>query len=357
MNDPISKISLRSFGDVVDLVPYALGFDPADSLVVLLTDTRGRLVITARMDLDDARPPGNLEHLLDGMWRQVPDGSGIIVAYTSDRYDGWDLTHRAVAHQPAMIAQGLVDGDTWYTPDGDTGRFDRYSRVAAGATYAGLSKAASRDDLVAGLTPRPDSPDLDAHLTTIVAQLPRANQTADLATATTTVLNATLGASTLTDVDALTLAALAHHPAARDTALLTITRDNADDHARLWRMVVARSPESVAAPPLFLAGMAAWISGDGASANIAHDLAVTYTPDGMPTPVAILATLNATVTPPTAWDELRADGLTEAHPAIRQAALGTPAPTWETVTPPDPGRHRPEPSTTPPPAPGPGIGF
>ena len=358
MADP-AQIRVRSFGDVADVIPYVLGFEPTESVVVMLTDpVTGAAGVTARVDLADAARPGQIEDLLDSLWSQHPNSAGLIVAYTSHHTDGWDLTHRAIAYQPRIITQGVVDGDTWYTPDGDTGRRDRYSRVATAATYAGLTRASSRADLEAALASPPDSPELIERLDQVIDTLPAANQTGQLATTTKQLIDRTLTADTLSERDALTLAALVHHPVARDTALLTMTRDDSGAHARLWRKVIQQAPESVTVPPLFLAGMAAWMTGDGATANICHDQAVRLTPPGMPSAVTILAALNEAVVPPTAWAELRADGLAQALPDVRHAVLGTPTPRWETVTPPHPDGPRPEPpATNPNPGLNPGYGI
>ena len=53
----------------------------------------------------------------------------------------------------------------------------------------------------------------------------------------------------------------------RDLAWALITPTNAEDHVRLWGGVVARVPPTVAAAPLCLLGMAAWVSGAGALLN------------------------------------------------------------------------------------------
>ena len=62
-------------------------------------------------------------------------------------------------------------------------------------------------------------------------------------------------------------------------ALLSIDRDNAAEHLQLWQAVVNASPAHGADMPLYLAGMAAWVSGDGASATIALERALKADPD------------------------------------------------------------------------------
>ena len=78
--------------------------------------------------------------------------------------------------------------------------------------------------------------------------------------------------------DAVQLAVLAQHPGVRDLALISMTRDNADQHLQLWQNVIHASPAYGADMPLYLAGMAAWITGDGASATIALERSLAAEP-------------------------------------------------------------------------------
>jgi hypothetical protein len=53
----------------------------------------------------------------------------------------------------------------------------------------------------------------------------------------------------------------------RDLAWALMSPSNAEDHVRLWGAVVAHVPPTLAAAPLCLLGMAAWVSGAGALLN------------------------------------------------------------------------------------------
>ncbi len=152
--------------------------------------------------------------------------------------------------------------------------------------------------------------------------------------------------------DAAQLAVLAQHGKARELALLSITRENARDHLALWRDVVNHVPEFGAEAPLFLAGMAAWVAGDGAAANIALERIDEVGEPGPFPPARILAELIDQVVPPSAWDELREDGLRNADPAVRTAVNGAQTPKiWESITQHD-LRPRHQPPDLAPPAPG-----
>lgn len=130
--------------------------------------------------------------------------------------------------------------------------------------------------------------------------------------------------------DAHQLALLVQHPDATDLAVLSITYENARAHLQLWRSVVNHAPNYAAEVPLYVAGMAAWIGGDGPVANIAlqysQDVARTmadYGPDGSP---PLLHDLIGEVVTPDAWAQIRLALLTKADPRVRHeiAASGHP---------------------------------
>src|SRR5262245_62608422 len=67
--DDASVLRVRNPGDLIEAIPYLLGFHPRDSLVIVgLAGTR--VSITARVDLDDLRDAamlaGTLRVLLNG---------------------------------------------------------------------------------------------------------------------------------------------------------------------------------------------------------------------------------------------------------------------------------------------------
>ena len=82
---------------------------------------------------------------------------------------------------------------------------------------------------------------------------------------------------------------------------------NARDHVDLWRDVVRRAPAELRADPAALLGFAAWLSGHGALAWCAVELAQESDPDhGL---AALLTTALSAAVPPTAWEPFGRDGL------------------------------------------------
>lgn len=360
----IPRLRMHHPGEVAELIPYLVGFTPDESLVVIVTRT-GRVEVTARVDLDDIQQPGATEDLLDRIWARFPDADAFLVAYTDDHTAGWNTLHRADAHLSGMADRQtmLIDADTWELPDGETGTINPDGQIATQAADYGLKLRPNRADLQAAFASAPDTDQLATRVGAVLDTLPRPRDTEAILSLTAGLISRSLPdePARVTDPpqahvpldDAIKLAVLTQNPSAQSLAVLSITRDNAPEHLALWRDVVNQVPAFGAEAPLYLAGMAAWVSGDGASAVVALDRCVDLNHGEQPTgQVRLLSQLIDQVVPPTAWDAIRGDVLAAADPRVRAALRTTPAEpeVWETITP-TPIR-RPEARDVPPPAPG-----
>ena len=353
------RLQITSPGEVAQILPYLIGFTPEESLVIAVIDS-SRVAVTARVDIADVREYGQAESLLDRMWARFPEADAYLVAYTADQPTGWALLERCAAHLPAGAAKQtmLIDTDTWQLPDGQTGPADRYGPVAAEASYYGLQRLPSRSELVVGFACPPDTEELTAQVNAALGTLPEPTNTDAVIARMGQLVHQYLptdtepsGSTALNVEDAVQLAVLAQNGKAREVALLAMTRENADGHLNLWRGVVNRVPEFGAEAPLFLAGMAAWVGGEGAAASIALERTERVGEPGPFGPARLLSELIDNVVPPSTWDALRDDGLRNAEPRVRAAIAGDIAPTeWESVPMRDP-RHRPEPPDLAPPPP------
>ena len=360
----IPRLRMHHPREVAELIPYLVGFTPEESLVVIVT-RNSRVEVTARVDLDDIQGPGATEDLLDRIWDRFPDADAFLVAYTDDHTAGWEMLHRADAHlsDRADRQTMLIDHDTWELPDGETGTIDHSGAIAAQAAGYGLKLRPNRADLKASFASAPDTDQLTTQVANVLDTLPPPRDTDAILGLTSDLLRRNLPrdetegagrpAARIPLDDAIKLAVLAQNPSAQSLAVLSITRDNAPEHLALWRDVVNQIPAYGAEAPLYLAGMAAWVSGDGASAVVALDRSLDLNPSGKPTgQVRLLSQLIDQVVPPSNWESIRDNVLADADPRVR-AALHTGAPepeVWETITP-TPIR-RPEPRDVPPPAPG-----
>ncbi len=360
----IPRLQMHHPGEVAELIPYLVGFTPEESLVVIVT-RNGRVEVTARVDLDDIQHPGATEDLLDRIWARFPDADAFLVAYTDDHTTGWNTLHRADAHLAGMAHRRtmLIDADTWELPDGETGTINPDGQIATQAANYGLKLRPTRADLQAAFASAPDTDQLATRVGAVLDTLPRPHDTEAILTLTADLISRNLPdePARVTDPpqahapldDAIKLAVLTQNPSAQSLAVLTITRDNAPEHLALWRDVVNQVPAYGAEGPLYLAGMAAWVSGDGASAAVALDRCIDLNHGEQPTgQVRLLSQLIDQVVPPTAWEAIRGDVLAAADPRVRAALRTTPAEpeVWETITP-TPIR-RPEARDVPPPAPG-----
>ena len=88
----------------------------------------------------------------------------------------------------------------------------------------------------------------------------------------------------------------------RDLAWALITSANAEDHVRLWGGVVARVPPTLAAAPLCLLGMAAWVSGAGALLNCCCERLAQVDPHY--SMGRLLAGISEKALPPSLWQEM-----------------------------------------------------
>lgn len=360
-------LRITSPGEAAQLMPYLVGFTPEESLVVSALRA-GRVEVTARVDLADVREPDAVEALLDRIWERFPDADGFAIAYTADQEAGWQVLARCDSWLPDGCSTMLIDADTWHSPDGSSGTIDTYGNVAAEATYHGLQRLNRRADLESRFASPPDSVELDQQLGAALADLPKPGEKAAILTLTRELITRGLPETAQSGPDphleargplshegAIRLSVLVQHAGARDLALLSINRDNATQHLALWQGVIRASPAYGADMALYLAGMAAWVSGDGASATIALERALESDPKpDRDHPARLLEGLIDRVVPPSSWNSIRRSIADDVDPAVREAlGLGTATerPRWTPIASPL-GSPRPEHEERRPPAPG-----
>lgn len=328
MSKDVPRIRLGSIVEALDMIPHLLGFQPEESLVVLVVEG-GQVQVTARVDLSAVRQPFVLDDLLGRLWQRFPAADAHLVAFTANRELGWRLLGDCDLRlsEPTSRSLTLVDGDTWQGdgPDGPSGRLSgRGSRVAAEAVYHGLVARASREELAATL----DGP-VDAAADPVLVAFER--QEAAVAGTRRTRWPALMGGAIrdfrpdrgIDDDEAARLAIMLRDPDARDVAVLAITREDSEHHRALWTAVVRRCPPGWQGHPLGVLGMACWAGGDGAMLTICLERAELLVPEsGL---VSILGDLLQAVVPPSAWDGLRQDLLRSAAPRVRRAACPPPS--------------------------------
>jgi hypothetical protein len=319
----ISLPAVKTPTDVLAVVPYLLGFTPERSIVVIAMRDR-RVVFQARADVPETDEIAAMAgHLATVVARQRVD-SALIVAYGADA----DVTPTVEVLRESLEARRVrvsdalrADGGRYWSyvckrpeccPPSGTPYDVATTALAAEATYAGLSPAASRRDLEARLapvgglariamsvaseraerrlsalledavgsrTPGADHSTSDDGPATEVesANLIRA-AVYDAGVRAVDAANACIGTIAPLDDDAMAwLALLLIHVPVRDYAWERIDRDVAGS-VDLWTDIVRRvEPDLVAAPATLLA-YAAWRNGGGAVASIALDRALDADP-------------------------------------------------------------------------------
>jgi len=302
------------------VVPYLLGFHPAESLVMVLF-RHGRVVVTARLDLPPPALAGAVLDRVRELTRQHGIDDLVLVAYGGDGAAGRQLLAGLLAGLPDGVGVRealLVSGGRWWSvtcrtgccPAGGTPFDPTAHPLAAEAVYAGLLASSDRGAVAA----RVQGP-AEEDLLGLGAEVGRGRAaTASLGRPAAAALmagtvRAALGRPDPPDATCALLGVLALDLTVRDVAWALISREAVQDHLRLWSAVVARSPDEVASAPLALLGVAAWVSGDGALLNCCVERLERIDPGY--TLGHLLADISERALPPDLWDELAADLRTE----------------------------------------------
>jgi hypothetical protein len=303
-----SKIRVSSPGDLVELVPYLLGFGPTESLVVIglaiEESGRGRVTVSARADLPDGDDIASTARQMISAIQRQPGSTQVALLLFSDA-DHDRL--RPLAQTAAALAQGaglevldllLVDAERWWSlqceepgccpPEGTPRTGD--SRVAAEAVLAGLAPLTDRAEL--GRVFEPIEPALD--LTSALARGRARREAADpigrgRRLATDMALFHAEARRLVDDPDRkLTAGQLARLGVAlteikfRDEIWMHGVDDLSLDGAEpVLRQLMTRLPGRFRAAPLFLYGWLQWRRGEmgsGTRASMAADKALEADP-------------------------------------------------------------------------------
>jgi hypothetical protein len=287
--------SLRSLGDLLAVVPYLLGFHPADSVVLLGVRTK-KIIFQVRGDLpppDDV--PAFARYYADLLIRQRV-GSAIVLGYGA----GPAVTPIVLALLATVEARGVTvldalrvaDGRYWSylcdeptccPPDGQP--YDAVIHpLAVAAVTDGMVALPSRQALQRRFAPVAGSARQAMDEATRRANDRLAAHHFDgaaVATAGTAAIDAAViryrGGGRLADDEVAWLAAVLAHPPVRDYAWRSVGGD-LRVHIALWTDVLRRADPGLAAAPGSLLAFAAWRAGEGAVASIALERALVAHP-------------------------------------------------------------------------------
>lgn len=303
-------LKLQSPPDILEAVPYLLGFEPRASLVVLsLRGARNRLGLQMRVDLD---VPGTVQQnagMLVGHLVQDGAKAAILVVYAEPDGADPDALVAALRHElrrkriAVPEALRVCDGRwTSYTcqrraccpPEGTAlqDRVRRPSRIGAAAVAAGMGVLPSREALAATLAPVTGllhiemAAAIDRHSLPFATVLPTPGRTA-YADTTMSLVHAwaarcAAGDGEMPIDDAARMIVGLRDRDVRDRCLpwgqqLTSEPALGPRAGRLWTELVRRAvlPEFAAPPATLLAWCAYLDDANGVLANIALERALT----------------------------------------------------------------------------------
>jgi hypothetical protein len=317
--------------DLLALVPGFLGFHPEDS-VVLITVGDARQPFHARVDLPT--DPVGIEELTSYLSRVAARGgvrTVAVVVYSDDDALAEDLVDDLAERlwdEDVEVACAIrADGERWWvlgTNRGGPGTAYDLSchPLTAQAVVDGTVVHASRRELADTLVGDPAAVEkVEACVDEVVTRfdvhrgrhLVPADARRELVVEGRWVRHRVrrhledglpLDASDVARLVVLFMVSVE----VRDVAWAEMNHANAARHVDLWRDVVRRTPPELRAAPAALLGFAAWLTGNGALAWCAVDLAQETQPDyGL---ASLICQALSGAVPPSAWQPLSPDTVT-----------------------------------------------
>ncbi len=322
----LPAISVRDERDLLAFVPYTLGFQPEESLVVV-TVTAGGQPFLARVDLPYDR--GTRRATADELARAaLVNGARTVsvVLYTDDDLVAGAVVrvlHDRLGRVGLELAWALrADGSRWYPMVGP-----RRAATADGVPYDLTDHALASQAVLEGRLIHRTRRELADSL--VVADPDRAEEVGEAAAALVP-LSLPSGPSTgtaralleseagwLTRTVAARLSAEARLRAAmdavtqarilralaqrdcRDLLLAGLSRAEAARHVELWRELVRSTPAHLVAPVAAVLALTSWLNGDGALAWCAVERSLEADPDQ--SLARVVGDLLTSATPPSSW--------------------------------------------------------
>jgi hypothetical protein len=306
-----TMLRLRSLTELLEAIPYLLGFHPTESLVVvMLHGACARVGTTMRYDLPRIGAAALASDVAAYTSLHRADAAVLVVyaerPHVADGLPEWTLVSQirdALTRANVKVADSLyVSGSRWWSYlclDPQCCPADGRPLPSPGAPSSRVAEAAASN----GLAALPDRASL-ARMLDPVAGSARASMERALAKAEEAFVETVVaaggteawrtamggriqhiadrmlgadggpGSALLTDEEsAEILVALSDAPI-RDACWRRVERGRSGDHLALWSQLVRRALPPYDAAPLFLLAWVAWRRGDGALARIAAERAL-----------------------------------------------------------------------------------
>jgi len=308
-----------------------IGFHPEEDLVTVFIKS-DRVKLTMRMDLPPESAGDEVAEWIDALAKRERVEALALVAYGAaalpthrlltclmDRLSDHDLTD--VLYVGHGRWWSLTCGEECCPLEGSP--YDLTSHpMSAAAVFAGLGVRATRREVEESVS-GPDETDLERLGARAEALLVELEQFDDPIAAAellvSTVDSAIADPSALDERTCLLLGLLVADIHVRDLAWARIRSSDAEEHVRLWGSVVSHVPPALAAAPLCLLGIAAWIAGHGALLNCCCERVSQIHPHY--SMGRLLSDISARAVPPSIWHEIK-DGMQAELDAKRALLAG-----------------------------------
>lgn len=303
-----TTLTARTPEDLLALVLVVLGFEPADSIVMLTLGARHPC--HARVDLP--HHPGELAEVADVLLRPAV-GHGatavVFVVFSDDdrcaRRTAGVLRRRFERTGVTVLETLRVAEGRWHPLHGPPRVGVPYDVSAhpfvVAAVLDGRVLHGSRQALAATLVSRPGD------VACVERALPQPE--ASGAWVARLVTRHAAASTSPTDAEAARLLLAVSDPHVRDEAWAGISRGQARRHVELWSDLVRRCPQVLLPHAAGVLAFASWLAGDGALAWCAVDRGREVDPDH--SLLRLVADLLEGAVPPSEW-ERRASGLGSA---------------------------------------------
>ena len=324
-----ARLKVRRPDDLLAIVPYLIGFHPDEDLVAVFIKS-GRVKLATRTDIPPESAGDELAEWIHALAKREWVDALALIAYSAASLPANRLLTRLMdrlsEHELTNVLY-VGHGRWWSLTCGEeccplTGTpYDLSSHpMSAAAVFAGLGARANRRELEASISGPADA-ELP-HLRDMAGDLLAELEPFDSGTAAGQLLvsimdSAMADPSALDERNCLLLGLLTTDIYVRDLAWARISRNDAEDHVRLWGSVVSRVPPALAPAPLCLLGMAAWVSGHGALVNCCWERVSQVDPDY--SMGKLLSDISQRGIPPSIWQEIKEDMQAELaadHPLL-----------------------------------------
>ena len=314
---PPRRLKAESPEDLLAVLPYLMGYQPDESLVMAVLGDRV-IEVCVRVDLDE--PVDEVADRFHDIAETNGSGGVLLLAYSADPDRADRMLLPMIDHLEGFgIIEALyTDGSRWWSrvcdddccpPEGIAYDVDN-NRLAAEAVFHGMTRQSGRDALERAVQgPPPEAlealTEVTEEILTGVFEQTRDQRCRQIRCWILDYVERRLREDTVAvdDRELITLACLVIDIPVRDTAWALIRREDAWVHVELWQQVLTRAVTALQVPTLGLLGMAGWISGQGTLQVCCIERARELDPDY--SLIDILDDINRRALPPSFWESIR----------------------------------------------------